>query len=99
MSAPIYSPLAEPVATALIPVSLAAIDAALLAQLLLQPHPQVLIDCQAQPCRQNVGVCYFLSQLLMLRQQGASVWLSNVDASLRSNLRQLGLEAAFLLVD
>lgn len=99
MSALTYSPLAEPVTSALIPVSLAAIDAALLARMLLQPHPQLLIDCRAQPCRRNIGLCYFLSQLLMLRQRGASVWLCNVDALLRGHIRQLGLEAAFFLTD
>jgi anti-anti-sigma regulatory factor len=91
--------LIEPAATALLPVSLVAIDATLLARMLLQPHPQLLIDCQAQPCRRNVGVCYFLSQLLLLRQRGASVWLCNVDARLRSHLRQLGLESVFFLAD
>jgi hypothetical protein len=93
------SQLVEPAATALLPVSLAAIDAALLARMLRQPYPQLLIDCQAQPCRRNVGVCYFLSQLLLLRQGGASVWLCHVDARLRSYLRQLRLESVFFLAD
>ena len=97
MPDPSYSLLAEPVITSLIPVSLAAIDAPLLARILLQPHPQLLIDCQAQPCRRNIGVCYFLSQLLLLRQRGASVWLCHVDPHLRNHLRQLGLESAFFL--
>jgi len=97
MLAPAYPPLAKPAATALLPVSLAAVDAALLARRLLRSHPQLLIDCQAQPCRRNIGVCYFLSQLLLLRQRGASVWPCNVDALLRNYLRQLGLESAFLL--
>ncbi|MGI4735703.1 MAG: hypothetical protein ACRYG7_11050 [Janthinobacterium lividum] len=99
MCASPYTLLAEPVVTTLIPVSLAAIDAALLARLLLQPHPQLLFDCGAQPCRRNLGVCYFLSQLLMLRQRGASVWLSNVDPQLRRYIQQLGLESAFFLVE
>lgn len=95
MSPPSYPLPVAPVATALIPVSLAHVDAALLARLLLAPEPQVLIDCQAQPCRRALGVCYFLSQLLGLRQRGARVWLRNVDASLHQYLRQLGLESAF----
>lgn len=74
---------------------LAAVDAALLARILLQPQPELLIDCGAQPCRRHLGVCYFLSQLLLLRQRGARVWLCNVDASLHRCLRQLGLEACF----
>lgn len=92
-------PLVELAAPDLLPVSLAAIDARLLARMLLQPHPQLLIDCQAQPCRRNIGVCYFLSQLLLLRQRGASVWLSNVDVRLRGHLRQLGMESVFFLAD
>lgn len=94
---------AQPAATALIPVSLAAMDAALLVRLLRQSHPhphsQLLIDCGAQPCRRQLGVCHFLSQLLLLHQCGASVWLSNVDPLLRRYLQQLGLGATFLLVD
>ena len=85
-------PLAEPT---LLLVNLAAVDAPLLARMLLQPHPQVLIDCQAQPCRQNMGLCYFLSQLLALRHRGAGVWLSNVDPLLHRCLHQLGLAASF----
>lgn len=99
MSASPYTPLAEPAATALLPVSLAAIDATLLARILLQPHPQLLIDCQAQPCRRTIGVCYFFSQLLLLRQRGASVWLCNVDDQLRHQLQQLGLESFFFLAE
>lgn len=93
----IAAPLSAP--AALISVSLAAINATLLARILLQPHPQLLIDCGAQPCRRALGVCYFLSQLLLLRQQGASIWLSNADQPLRRHIRQLGLEPAFFLVD
>lgn len=99
MRAPPLPLPAAPVATVLISVNLAAVDAALLARILLQPHPQLLIDCGAQPCRRGLGVCYFLSQLLLLRQRGASVWLSNVDPLLRCHLRQLGLEALFSLAE
>ena len=99
MVVPPYAPPVEFIAPNLLPVSLAAIDAELLSRTLLQPHPQLLIDCQAQPCRRNVGVCYFLSQLLLLRQRGASVWLRNVDAGLRGQLQLLGLESVFFLAE
>jgi hypothetical protein len=99
MKVPPHSRLIEPAATALLPVSLAAIDAVLLARMLLLSYPHSLIDCQVQPCRRNVGVCYLLSQLLLRRQIKASVWLCNVDARLRSHLRQLGLEYVFPLAD
>lgn len=99
MHAPLTLLPALPAAAALIPVSLAAIDAALLVRLLRQPQPQLLIDCGAQPCRRQLGVCHFLSQLLLLHQCGASVWLSNVDPLLRRYLQQLGLGATFSLLD
>lgn len=99
MRPPLPSLPAEPAATALIPVSLAAVDAALLARILVQPHPQLLIDCGAQPCRRQLGVCYFLSQLVLLRQRGASAWLCNVDALLHRYLRQLGLDSFFFLAE
>lgn len=63
MRAPPNRLLATPVATALIPISLATLDAKLLAHLLRQPHPQLLIDCEAQPCRRTLGVCDFLSHI------------------------------------
>lgn len=105
MRSPLPSRPAEPAATALIPVSLAAVAAALLAlaRLLGQPHPQLLIDfdCGAQPCRRQLGGCYFLSQLVLLRQRGASGWLCNVNVNaLRHRyLRQLGLDSLFFLVE
>lgn len=80
-------------------MSLATVDAALLARILLQPHLQLLIDCQAQPCRRALGVCYLLTQLLQLRRNGASVWLCNVDGLLHRCLQRLGLYAVFHLAD
>ncbi|RZK24512.1 MAG: hypothetical protein EOO63_17090 [Hymenobacter sp.] len=91
--------LAEPVAPALLLVDLTALDVALLTQILHQPHPQLLIDCGAQPCRRSQGVCHFVSQLLLLRRQGASVWLCNVDPLLRRCLQSLGLATSFFLVE
>lgn len=87
--------LAEPVAPPLLLVDLAAVDAALLARILLRPHPPLLIDCGAQPCRRSWGVCQFVSQLLLLRQQGASIWLCNADPLLRRCLQSLGLATSF----
>jgi anti-anti-sigma regulatory factor len=91
--------LAEPAAPALLLMNLAAVDAALLARMLLQPHPQLLIDCGAQPCRRDLGVCYFVSQLLQLRRRGDSVWLCNVDPLLRRCLQQLGLTTYFFVAE
>ena len=91
--------LAEPAAPALLLANLAAVEAALLAQIQLQPHPQLLIDCEAQPCRRGLGVCHFVSQLLLLRQRGGSVWLRNVDPLLRRCLQQLGLTACFFVAE
>lgn len=80
-------------------MSLAPVGAAQLARLLLQYHPQLLIDYMAQPCRQQLGVCYFISRLLLLRQRRAIVWLSNVDPLLRRCLQRLGLESVFSLAE
>lgn len=91
--------LVEPAPPTLLLVNLAAVDAALRARLLLQPPPGLLIDCGADPCRRNLGVCYFLSQLVLLRRQGASVWLCNADPLLRRCLHALGLGTSFFLVE
>ncbi|GAB3637944.1 hypothetical protein GCM10027422_35340 [Hymenobacter arcticus] len=99
MRSPPATPLAEPAATALLLVNLAAVDAALLDRMRRQPQPQLLINCGMQPCRRGLGVCHFLSQLLLLRQRGASVWLCNVDPLLRRCLQQLGLAASFFLTE
>lgn len=99
MRSPPRPPLPAPLATVLLSVNLAAVDATLRARILRQPQPPLLIDCGAQPCRRGLGVCYFLSQLLLLRQRGVSVWLCNVDPLLRRYLRQLGLEALFFLAE
>lgn len=99
MLPPPYAVLTEPAAPAPLYLNLAPDDAALLAHPLAQPPPRLLVDCGNQPCRRSLGMCYFLSQLLLLRQRGASVWLRNADPQLRRCLRQLGLQAAFFLAD
>lgn len=90
---------AEPAAPALLFANLASVEATLLTRMLLQPPPQLLIDCEAQPCRRSLGVCHFVSELLLLRQQGGSVWLLNVDPLLRRCLQQLGLTAHFFVAE
>ncbi|RZK61984.1 MAG: hypothetical protein EOO59_03735 [Hymenobacter sp.] len=94
-----YSLRAAPAATAPLGLHLTTLDAGLLARLLLHPPPQLLVDCGAQPSRRSLGVCHFLSLLLLLRRQGGSVWLCNVDPLLRRCLLPLGLGATFLLAE
>ena len=91
------SVLAGPVATALTPVKLAALEAAQLTRLLVAPPPQLLVDCGGQRAPHPLGVCRYVAQLLVLRRQGADVWLCNVHPGLRRYLHQLQLGALFHL--
>jgi anti-anti-sigma regulatory factor len=63
-----------------------------------EPRPQLHIDCSQLVCQRTLGVSHVVSQLLMLRKTGASIWLSNVNAPLRRCLRLLRLDALFHLV-
>jgi anti-anti-sigma regulatory factor len=57
------------------------------------------IDCARLACQRTLGVGYVVSQLLLLRQAGVTVWLRNVNAPLRRCLRLLGLSPLFHLSD
>jgi anti-anti-sigma regulatory factor len=83
----------------LLPVNLAEVDAAHLVRILAQPHMQLLVDCGALPCQRTLGVCFLVSQLLVLRQSGACVWLRNVSPVLQRCLHQLNLTSLFPLAD
>ncbi|MGI4736960.1 MAG: hypothetical protein ACRYG7_17460 [Janthinobacterium lividum] len=61
------------------------------------PPAQLLIDCGRLRCLRHLGVSYVVSQLLVLHQSGARVWLCNVDPLLHRCLRLLRLDALFLL--
>lgn len=90
--------LAGPVAAAaLTPVKLAALEAAQLTRLLVAPPPQLVVDCDGQRTPHPLGVCRYVAQLLLLRRQGADVWLCNVHPGLRRYLHQLQLGALFHL--
>jgi anti-anti-sigma regulatory factor len=95
---PLYHPLAEP-ASGLLPVNLAEVDAAHLVRILAQPHTQLLVDCATLSCQRTLGICFLVSQLLVLRQGGASVRLRNASPVLRRCLHKLGLSTFFLPVD
>ena len=67
----------------------------------LAPHlapPQLLIDCSHLRCLRQLGVSHVVSQLLMLHQGGARVFLCNVDPLLQRCLRLLRLDALFPVV-
>lgn len=83
----------------LLPINLAAVDATLLVRILAQPATQLLVDCGALPCQRALGICYLVSQLLVLRQSGASVWLRNASPVLRHCLEKLQLGSLFTLID
>lgn len=91
-------PLAEP-AAALLPVSLAAMDATYLVRILAQPPASLLLDCSALPCQRTLGICFLVSLLLVLRQSGASIYLRNASPVLQNCLRELRLSTLFNLVD
>ena len=56
-----------------------------------QPLSQLTlhIDCGQLRCQRTLGVSHVISQLLLLRQAGAGVWLRNVNAPLRRCLHLL----------
>ena len=98
MLVPLYQPSAES-APGLLPVNLAEVDAAHLIRILAQPHAQLLVDCGTLSCQRTLGICFLVSQLLVLRQSGASIRLRNASPVLRRCLHKLGLSTFFLLVD
>lgn len=95
---PLYNPSATP-ASELLPINLAEVNAAHLVRILAQPHLRLLVDCGTLPCQRTLGICYLVSQLLVLRQSGASVWLCNTSPVLRHCLQKLKLSAFFSLAD
>lgn len=62
----------------------------------LLPHRTPLhVDCAHLACQRTLGVGYVVSQLLLLRRAGATIWLRNVNAPLRRCLHLLGLSPLF----
>jgi len=57
------------------------------------------IDCGQLRCQRTLGVSHVVSQLLRLRQAGASIWLRNVNAPLRRCLQLLQVGSLFHIVD
>jgi anti-anti-sigma regulatory factor len=53
------------------------------------------VDCAHLACQRTLGVGYVVSQLLLLRRAGATIWLGNVNAPLRRCLHLLGLNPLF----
>jgi len=98
MSAPLsnlHKP--EPV-TSLFTVDLDAVNVKQLAHALgKHARPQLLVDCDNLRCQRTLGISYVVSQLLLLRQSGASVWLRNVNPVLRRCLHLLQLDSVFLI--
>jgi anti-anti-sigma regulatory factor len=83
----------------LLPINLAEVDVAHLVHILAQPHVQLLVDCGSLPCQHTLGVCFLVSQLLVLRQGGAGVRLHNASPVLWRCLHKLGLSSFFLLAE
>lgn len=56
---------------------------------------QLHLDCSASPYQRTLGVCHQVSQLLLLRQGRAGVWLHGVHPVLRRCLHQLHVAHLF----
>jgi anti-anti-sigma regulatory factor len=82
-----------------LPINLAAVDAAHLGRILPQAPAALLVDCGALPCQRTHGICFLVSQLLVLRQTGARVWLHNTSPVLRHCLHKLQISSLFTLTD
>ncbi|MGI4762642.1 MAG: hypothetical protein ACRYF0_18170 [Janthinobacterium lividum] len=88
------APLPQPPAGPLSTVNLDEAEALQAAHLL--PHSTPLqVDCAHLACQRTLGVGYVVSQLLLLRRAGATIWLRNVNAPLRRCLHLLGLSSLF----
>lgn len=87
----------------LTPVDLDALTAKQFIQTLLpqlkQPRPQLLVDCGTLHALRQLGISHVVSELLVLRQSGAQVWLRNVDSVLQQCLHMLHLNQLFLLAE
>jgi anti-anti-sigma regulatory factor len=64
-----------------------------------QAPASLYIDCKQLRCQRTLGVSHVISQLLRLRQAGASIWLHNVNTPLRRCLQLLQLASLFHFVD
>ncbi|GAB3858004.1 hypothetical protein GCM10028822_32610 [Hymenobacter terrigena] len=63
------------------------------------PRGPLCIDCSQLQCQRTRGVAHVISQLLLLRKAGATLWLRNVNAPLLACLQQLRLSPLFLIDD
>jgi anti-anti-sigma regulatory factor len=88
------TPLAQALARPLPTVNLDEAEALQVAHLLPRSTP-LHVDCAHLACQRTLGVGYVVSQLLLLRRAGATIWLRNVNAPLRNCLHLLGLSSLF----
>jgi hypothetical protein len=96
---PPHLPLAEP-APAPLPINLAAVDSARLGRILPQAPTALLVDCGALPCQRTQGICFLVSQRLVLRQTAARVWLHNASPVLwHCLLHKLQISSLFTFAD
>lgn len=63
------------------------------------PPARLLVDCGALHALRTLGISHVVSELLVLRQGGAQVWLRNVGPVLHHCLRTLRLDQIFFLAD
>ena len=83
-------------------VNLDALAAKQLVRTMVQqagPPSRLLVDCGTLRALRTLGISHVVSELLVLRQGGAQVWLRNVSPVLQQCLRALRLDQAFFLAD
>lgn len=87
----------------LTPVDLDALTAKQFVQTLIpqmkQLRPQLLVDCGTLHALRQLGISHVVSELLVLWQSGAQVWLRNVGPVLQQCLHVLHLNQLFLLAE
>lgn len=70
-----------------------------LAQQPAQARPRIEVDCSTLKCLHTLGVSHVISQLLLLRQSSAGIWLRNANPTLKRCLRLLQLESRFFVAE
>jgi anti-anti-sigma regulatory factor len=89
--------------TTVFPINLDTEDAKQLARYLArqpkQTRPQFVVDCSKLKCLRTLGVSHVISQLLVLHQSGASIWLRNTDPVLKRCLHVLRLDSLFRITE
>jgi hypothetical protein len=94
---PLPVPFAKPASALLI--NLATVDAILLVQVLAQRLLLLLTGCGVLPYQRTLSICFLVSQLLILHQNGFHIHLRNASSVLQRCLHNLEISSLFNLPD